>query len=474
VAVTASIGYRARASPDASQMATRDATRSPFDRLRRFRGALSEFPPLLWAFTYFFCLLTGYYVLRPVRDALGASSDIEAVFPRGMIEWAAARGVALGELTLQLLFTGTFISMLLLQPVYGALVSRFPRRVFLPVVYLFFIACLLGFYLAFDSAIPGRGAVFFIWVAVFNLFAVTVFWSFMSDIFSNHEAKRLYGYIAAGGTVGGFVGPLLTRQLVNELGVANLLLVSAGLLTLCVVCILRLGPWARRRELERGIRGGEQAIGGEVLAGLKRVWREPLLRALALLMLFGVGVGTLIYNEQARIARTFFADAEARTAYYAGIDLAINTLTIVVQLFVTRALLTRYGVAPLLLIPAGAILIGFAALTASPLPMLVAVVQVVLRAGEFSLAKPARETIYTRVDRESRYKAKAAIDTVVYRGGDLIFVWLHKFLAAFGSNVVFGFGVLVAAGLGAGAWWVLREQARLGSASDPATRPLAT
>lgn len=455
-------------------MGQRDQSRSIRGRLRRFRGALRDYPPLLWAFAYFFCLLTGYYVLRPVRDALGASSDIEAVFSRGMIDWAAARGIALGELTLQLLFTGTFISMLLLQPAYGALVSRFPRRVFLPVVYLFFIGCLFGFYLAFDSAIPGRGAVFFIWIAVFNLFAVTVFWSFMSDIFSNFEAKRVYGYIAAGGTVGGFVGPLLTRQLADELGVANLLLVSAGLLTLCVVCILRLGPWARRRELERGIRGGEQAMGGEILAGLKRIRREPMLRALAMLMLFGVGVGTLIYNEQARIARTFFADAEARTAYYAGIDLAINTLTIVIQLFLTRALLTRYGVAPLLLIPAGAILIGFAALTASPLPMLVAVVQVVLRAGEFSLAKPARETIYTRVDRESRYKAKAAIDTVVYRGGDLIFVWLHKFLAAFGSNAVFGAGVLVAAGLGLGAWRVVREQARLGEGAETVARPATT
>lgn len=438
-------------------------TAGRFDHLR---GALREFPPLLWSFLYFFFLLTGYYVLRPVRDAMGASGDVQAVFPPGLVEWAAARGVALGELTLQVLFTGTFLVMLLLQPAYGALVSRFPRRVFLPVLYLLFIACLLGFYVLFGREVPGRGAVFFIWVAVFNLFAVSVFWSFMADIYSDIEARRLYGFIAAGGTIGGFTGPLITRVLVNQVGVANLLLVSAALLALAVVCILRLGRWARLRELERGREGHEQAMGGSVLAGLRLLREQPLLQAMAVIMFFGVGVGTLLYNEQAAIARAFYPGDEARTAYYANIDLAINLVTILVQVFLTRTLLVRFGVAPVLLIPAVAILLGFAALTASPLPLLVAVVQVATRAGEFSLAKPARETIYTRVDREIRYKGKAVIDTAVYRGGDLFFVWSHKFLAAFGSSVVFGAGLLVAAGMTFGAWRLIREQAKL-PASPP-------
>ncbi len=438
--------------------------------LQRMRLELRESPPLLWSFIYFFCLLSGYYVLRPVRDALGASSDVSAVFPVFLVDWFAARDIALGDLTLQLLFTGTFVGMLLAQPVYGALVSRFPRRVFLPVVYGFFIACLLGFYAAFDSDLPGRGALFFIWVAVFNLFAVSVFWSYMADIFSNAESKRVYGYIAAGGTVGGFAGPALTRLLVQEVGVANLMLVSGLLLALCLVCIVALAPYARRREVERGQRSGDEAMGGAALAGLKRIWSDPLLRALAVLMFFGVGVGTLLYNEQARIARTFFDNAEDRTSYYASIDLAINIVTITVQLLLTRLLLVRFGLAPLLLLPAGAILLGYCMLSASPLPLLIAVVQVVTRAGEFSLAKPGRETIYTRVDRESRYKAKAAIDTVVYRGGDLFFVWLHKPLAAFGSNVVFGVGVLVAASFFYGAVRVVREQAKLVDPAQPVTR----
>lgn len=433
-------------------------TAGRFDHLR---GALREFPPLLWSFLYFFFLLTGYYVLRPVRDAMGASADVEAVFPLALVEWAAARGWELGELTLQLLFTGTFIAMVVLQPVYGALVSRFPRRVFLPVLYLAFIACLLGFYLVFGREVPGRGAAFFIWVAVFNLFAVSVFWSFMADIYTDIEARRLYGFIAVGGTAGAFLGPIITRVLVHQIGVANLLQVSAALLAVCVGCILKLARWARAREQSRGASAAEAAMGGSMLAGLRLLRDQSLLRAMAVLMFFGVGVGTLLYNEQAAIARAFYPGDEARTAFYANIDLAINLVTILVQVFLTRPLLVRYGVGPVLLVPAFAILLGFAALTASPLPMLVAVVQIATRAGEFALAKPGRETIYTRVDRETRYKGKAVIDTAVYRFGDLSFVWLHKFLAAFGSAVVFGVGVLVASAMTFGAWRLIREQAKL-------------
>ena len=418
---------------------------------------------------YFFCLLCSYYVLRPVRDAMGASADINAVFPQAWLAWAQARGIELGDFTLQLLFTGTFVAMVLLQPLYGALVSRFPRRVFLPAVYLLFVACLIGFYWLFDQQIAGRGAAFFIWVAVFNLFAVSVFWSFMADVFDTVHARLVYGYIGAGGTIGALVGPGLTRLLVGPIGVANLLLVSAALLVVCVLCIVRLRPWALRRERLQSEGGDERAMGGSVVAGLRLIWQRPVLRAMAALMFFGVGVGTLLYSQQAAIVRQFYPGAEASTQYYSMIDWAVNGLTILIQLFVTRWLLHRHGIAPALLIPAAAIVFGYCVLAASPLPMLVAMVQVVTRAGEFSLAKPARETIYTQVDRESRYKAKAAIDTVVYRGGDLTFVWLHKGLAAFGSAVVFGGGILVALGMTFAAWRVVRAQRALPAGDSPET-----
>ncbi|CAE6800639.1 NTP/NDP exchange transporter [Xanthomonas arboricola] len=435
----------------------------------RLSAALRSSPPLAWSFLYFFCLLSGYYVLRPVREAMSASADVEAIFPTGMIAFFATHGIPLKDFTLQVLFTCTFLIMVLLQPVYGALVSRYPRRVFLPAVYGFFIATLLLFYVLFDSGVPGRGLAFFLWVTVFNLFAVAVFWSFMADVFGNAEARNYYGYIGAAGTLGAFLGPILTRTLVERIGIAHLMLVSAGFLTVCVVCVLRLRLWAVAREQERQLGSGEVPMGGDVLGGLKLIVREPLLRWLAFMVLFGVGVGTLLYNEQAALVRRLYTDAAAATAYYASIDLAINALTLVLQLLVTRALLSRFGIAPALLIPGVAITLGYAVLTASPLPMMLAIVQVITRSSEFALAKPARETLYTRVDREWRYKAGAAIDTVIYRGGDLTFVWVHKLVSAFGSSAVFGVGLLVASGMTLGAFGLLREARKLPAERDAET-----
>jgi len=421
------------------------------------RKAMTEVPALPISAIYFFCLLCGYYLLRPVRDAFGASPEVEAVFPQWLITWSLAHGIAISELTLQILFTGTFISMLLLQPVYGALVSRYPRRVFLPIVYGVFILCLIVFYALFDQEIAGRGAVFFIWVAVFNLFAVSVFWSFMSDIYTEQAARLFYSYIGVGGTLGAIAGPMLTKILSKHLQVSQLLLVSIFFLSICLVCILFLRRYAKRAEQLRQQNNDDVAIGGSFWAGFRIVTKSPLLRYMAVLMFFGVGVGTLLYNEQAIIAKQIVSD-EARTAYYANIDFWINAVTLFIQLFIAPFVLFRFGVKPLLLLPAVAVTLGYCLLAAAPLPILVAVVQIVTRAGEFSLNKPARETIYTRVDRETRYKAKAFIDTAVYRGGDLTFVWLHKFISAFGSVAVFGVGILVALGLTFGAWKVGKQQ----------------
>ncbi|WP_447935389.1 NTP/NDP exchange transporter [Stenotrophomonas lactitubi] len=429
--------------------------------LKKLVAALRESPALWWSFLYFFCLLSGYYVLRPVREAMAASADLETVFPPMLIAWFASHGIALKDFVLQFLFSCVFVIMLVLQPVYGWLVSRFPRRVFLPAVYGFFIATLLGFYALFDSQVPGRGMAFFLWVMVFNLFAVAVFWSFMADVFSNAQARAYYGYIGAAGTVGAFLGPLITSALAQRVGIANLMLVSAGFLVICLFCIWRLRHWAVLREREQQLVSGEMPMGGSVLDGLKLIVREPLLRWLAVLVMFGVGVGTLLYNQQASIVRAAFSDPAASTAFFSRIDLAVNALTLLLQLSLTRWLLSRHGIAPALLIPAFAILLGFSVLAASPLPMMVAVVQVLTRASEFSLFKPARETIYTRVDRQWRYKAGAAIDTVVYRGADLSFTWLHKGLSLFGSHVVFIGGVAVAGLMTLAAFGVLREEKKL-------------
>jgi AAA family ATP:ADP antiporter len=420
------------------------------DRVAWLRAEPGEWAAFGWSFLYFFALLAGYYVLRPVRDALGAVHRLE------------------------LLFTATFVCMVLLTPVYGALIARFRRRTFLPLVYLFFIACLLGFYVVFDRDLAWRGPVFFVWVAVFNLFAVSVFWSFMSDVFDNAQAKRLYGGIAAGGTCGGLVGPWITAHYAERIGVPNLLLISAALLGLCVAFILALAPIARANEARRGVRGADEAMGGSVLAGARLVLRSRLLQAMSLLMFFGIGVGTLLYREQAEIAKTVAVEA-ARSAFYGRIDLYINLLTLAVQTLVTRWLLVRYDIGPALLIPGLAILAGFCALAAAPLPLLVAVVQIGTRAGEFSLGKPARESVYTRVDREIRYKAKSFIDTAVYRGADLTHIWMHTGLVALGlgSAGVFGVGIFVAGAMIASALWLIRLARELpsgGGAPDSGAR----
>lgn len=424
------------------------------------RQALADVPALALSFGYFFCLLCGYFMLRSIRDAFGASDDAATVFPPAMVAFFADHGIALGELTLQVLFTGTFLSMLLLQPLYGALVSRFPRRVFLPFVYALLVLALGAFTMLFANEVPGRGAAFFIFLAVVNLFAVSVFWSFMSDIYSSTQSRLFYGFIGVGGTLGALAGPVLTKLIVEDVGVETIMLMGTGFMGLCLVFVIALAPWARRREMVRGGPRFDEAMGGRFLEGLRIVARDPLMRALAALMFFGVAVGTLLYNEQAAVARQI-VDDDARTAFFATIDLWVNGLTLVIQMFITPFLLARFGIAPLLLVPGIAITLGFAVLAANPLPMLLMAVQVATRAGEFSLAKPARETIYTRVDAETRYKAKAFIDTAVYRGGDFTFVWVHKLIAGFGSAVVFAFGTGIALAMLASAWAVVRAQRNL-------------
>lgn len=426
------------------------------------KQALGDVPALALSFGYFFCLLCGYFMLRSIRDAFGASDDAATVFPPAMVTFFAERGVALGELTLQVLFTGTFVSMLVLQPFYGALVSRYPRRVFLPFVYGLLVASLGLFYFAFANDVPGRGAVFFIFLAVVNLFAVTVFWSFMSDIYTSAQSRLFYGFIGVGGTLGALAGPALTKLIVKDVGVETIILIGTGFMGLCLVFVLALAPWARKREAERGGPRFDEAIGGRFLEGARIIARDPLMRGMALVMFFGVAVGTLLYNEQAAVARQI-ADDNARTAFFATIDLWINGLTLLIQLFITPYLLARFGVAPLLLLPGIAITLGFAVLAGNPLPLLLMVVQIATRTGEFALAKPARETIYTRVDPETRYKAKAFIDTAIYRGGDFTFVWVHKAIASFGSAVVFMVGTGMALALVASAWTVVRAQRALSS-----------
>jgi len=396
---------------------------------------------LAWSFLCFFSLLLGYYILRSVREAMIAAD---------------------GRRLIPAVFTSVFICMLVLTPVYGAVVSRFPRRRFLPVVFGVVVTCLIAFSLLLAQPAPAAWIAlsFAIFLSVINLFTDSVFWSFMSDIFVTAQARRLYGIIAAGGTAGAIVGPLVTQLVVGRLGVPNLLLLSAFFYGVCLACILRLVPWARAQEAKRHRMDGEQPIGGSILAGFHLVVRKPLLFALVLFMFFGVSIGTLLYSQQAAVVGARHLDDAARTAYYAGIDLGVNGLALTVQLLLTRTLLSRFGVAPLLLIPALCVIAGLGSLTLWFSGTLLAIVQIVTRGLSFSLVKPARESLFTQIDRESRYKAKNFIDTVVYRGGDMVTSWAYVGLAGLGLGLpaLAGVWMLVAIMWGAAVLWIIHLQ----------------
>lgn len=396
-----------------------------------------------WAFAYFFLLLASYYILRPLRDEMGIAGGI------AKLPWV---------------FTGTFFAMLLAVPLFGFITSRLPRRRFLPLVYGFFIFNLLLFYGAFqvESWREPAARAFFIWASVFNLFVVSVFWSFMVDIFSSAQGKRLFGLIAAGGTVGAIVGPSLTALLVVPIGPMNLLLISAVLLGGAMLCIRRLGLWSERETHTEKQRAPE-ALGGSVIAGLTLILRSRYLLGVAAFMLLFTTLSTFLYFEQAHIVAQSFDNSAERTRFFAMLDLAVNTLTVFVQVLITSRLLSRLGVAgSLALVPLLSAL-GFALLALTPVLAALAGFQVLRRAGDYAITRPTRELLYTVVDREAKYKAKNALDTVVYRGGDALAGWLFAGLKSLGLGLaaIAWIAVPIALAWAAIALWLGRRQAAL-------------
>ena len=381
-----------------------------------------ETPAVAWSFAYFFCLLSAYYILRPVRDEMGIQGGVQN------LPW---------------LFTATFLTMLAAVPLFGWLTARHPRRVALPVVYGFFIVNLGVFFIAFqfEALRPHAARLFFVWVSVFNLFVVSVFWSFMVDLFSDEQGKRLFGFIAAGGTTGAIAGPALTTALATTLGPVNLLWISAALLALAVFCIYRLLAWAdartpgERETLCARTRGDDAALGGGVWAGFAHLARSPYLLGVCFYLFCYTALSTLLYVEMARLVSQEYTSPRERTQLFAALDLAVNVLTLALQVGVAGRMLTRIGVtATLALLPAFAAL-GFAVLAAVPTLAVLVAFGIVRRAGEFALSKPAREVLFTVVAREEKYKAKNAIDTVVYRGGDMLSSWLVAALRGLGFGL---------------------------------------
>ena len=376
---------------------------------------------VFWSFLYFFFLLGSYYILRPVRDEMGVTTGVDRM------QW---------------LFTGTFIAMLVVVPFFGWITSRYRRRRFLLAVYGFFIINILLFYLLFESEIEIKpvAALFFVWLSVFNLFVVSVFWSFMADLFRNEQAKRLFGFIATGGTAGAITGPAMTALLVQQLGTGRMLLLSAVLLGMTLICIRRLIAWQERITAAGEISGScimerEQPLGGGVLNGFFLVLRSPYLLGICVLIVLYASLSTFLYLQQAQIVRDAFDDSATRTAVFASMDFAVNVLTLVIQAFFTGRLVKWLGLAMTLALIPILLGVGFLMLAMQPvLPVLIAV-QVIRRAGNYAIMRPAREMLYVVVRREEKYKAKNFIDTVVYRGGDAISSWVYTGMRGFGLTL---------------------------------------
>lgn len=413
---------------------------------------------VFWAGAYFFFLLGSYYVIRPLRDEMGI----------------AGSG---GTNALSWLFVGTLAGTLAANPLFAALVSRYPRRVFLPVVYRVLSLNLVVFWalLTFlhDPARLAVARFFFVWASVFNMFAVSVFWGFMVDLFRADQGKRLFGMIGAGGTLGGIAGSAVTAALARVVGPVPLILVAAAFLEIAVLCVRQLSD-VYRVDVAR--EGGEGAPPGRgFVEGVRMVVRSPYLGGICLFLLFFTVSSTFLYFEQARIVKAAFRSAGERTAYFARIDLYVNLLTALTQSSLTGRILSWLGVGPALSALAVVTAGGFGALALRSTTGVLLVVQVVRRAAEFAVVRPAREVLFTVVSREEKYTSKTFIDTFVYRGGDVVGAWADRLLVALGLGPA---GLAMAFTPVAVAWIALslrlgrRQSERAGERSRGADAPL--
>jgi AAA family ATP:ADP antiporter len=387
---------------------------NPVERwLRRLIPATpQERRAALWSFAYFFSLLAGYYVLRPLRDQMGIAGGVKN------LPW---------------LFTATFVTLLVAQPLYGALVARLPRARFIPIVYHFFVFNLIVFWgllsLGIETAMIAR--VFFVWVSVFNLFAVAVFWSFMADLFTSEQGKRLFGFIGAGGTAGALLGPTITIWLSIPLGPINLIIVAAVILEVAVFCVYRL---ERAATAHAGTQS-EQNIGGGAIDAISELVRSPYLMGVAAWVGLLSYAATIIYFEQAHIVSEAVKTAGLQTRVFASIDLAVNVLTVTTQLLLTGRVLKHLGTGIAAAALPAVYIVGFAVLAVMPTLAVVITIQVLQRWMNFSIANPARQVFFTVVTRAEKYKAKNLIDVVVYRGSDALSGWIFDSLQGLGLKI---------------------------------------
>ncbi|WP_454877157.1 NTP/NDP exchange transporter [Pseudomonas farris] len=409
------------------------------DALKWVKVLPSERTALMLGFAFHFCVLASYYLVRPLRDALGLEGGADK---------------------LQWLFSATFVVMLLMVPLFGALVSRLPAMRFVPLIYRLIALSMLvfGVLIAQRIAPVTVGRVFFVWISIYNLFIVSIFWSVLVDRFSSEQGRRLFGFIAAGGTLGTFIGPLLAATMATNLGPVALTVAAAVLLECAVRCYRALLSRTASQSGSRWL--DERRMGGSMLAGVTLILRSRYLMGLVLFMLLHTSAATLLYFEQGRIVAGSYADVASRTQFFAVVDLIVSALTLLFQLLLTAPLIRLIGIGGALVALPLATIMAFSAMALAPVPATVALAQGLRRAVEFAIVRPAREVLWTVVSREEKYKAKNVIETLVYRGGDAASGWLSAGLTALGA----GFGlvaVVIVPFAGLWGWlclWLARRQ----------------
>ena len=403
---------------------------------------------MLLSFVYFFFAMSAWFVLRPIRDEIAAASGVRN------LPW---------------LFLGTLGATLLFNPLYGALVVRFRVRTFIALTYHFFVANLLVFYLLMRLFEAGQGSAselwmgraFYVWTSVFNFFVISIFWSFMADTFTSDQAKRLFGFIGVGGTLGSISGSAFTAAMAQGIGTQNLLLVSALLLEIAVLVVMlfprRTAGGPTPPEAGAPAHDQDSRIGGSAWGGLTRLLQSPYLLGIAAFLTLYILGSTVLYAAQTDLVGRLFPTREARTTVLAQMELAAQLLTLFTQFFLTGRITRWFGLTVTLAVVPVLTVLGFGALGLYPAFQTLAVLIVCRRAANFSLMNPAMETLFTVVSREDKYKAKNFIETFVYRFSDQLTVWAYAGLAALGLGVsgiafavapVAGVAVLLAVWLG--------------------------
>ncbi len=373
---------------------------------------------VLWSFIYFFMLLASYFILRPLRDEMG---------------------IVNGAANMQWLFTGTFLTMLLIVPVFGYLSSKYKIGTILTHSYIFFIFNIIIFYYFFTNKlfIETLSIVFFIWLSVFNLFAISLFWSFMVDIYTNAQSKRLFGIISAGGSLGAITGPLIATTLSDTLGIANLFLVTILFLVITFIALKKIMR-INKKQNSNSIKKSFQNINltkGSLLDGIKLVLKSKYLKKLVLFMVLYTSTSTFLYFEQATIVEETMLNSSKRISYFSKVDLITNALAILGQFFLTDKIIKQFGLSISLSLIPFLLAIGFVVLSAKTVLPVLVILLVLLRVGNYTTLKPGREILFTISSREEKYKAKNFIDTAVYRGGDALSGWVFAGLLSTGIGM---------------------------------------